>query len=199
MLLFILLFKLPDVLGNSFSVPFLLDMGVSKTNIGAIRNTYGLALTIIGALAGAGISSKLGLKPSLWLFGILQATSNAGYLLLAHWGATKGLLLGVISVENFCGGLVTAGFSIFMMAQCDRRYSAFQFALLTSIMALANFTLAPAGYAADQLGWPTFFALTIAAALPGMAILPWLRCEEAAPEAPPTKEEEFVTTDARLD
>ena len=137
-------------------------------------NTYGLGLTVVGALAGAWMASKMGLRKCLLIFGTLQAASNAGYLLLARNGAAGGSLLAVISIENLCGGLVTAGFSIYVMAQCDRRYSAFQFALLTSAMALANFTLAPAGWLADRIGWSGFFIFTILAAIPGMAMLIWL-------------------------
>ncbi len=104
MLLFIMFFKLPDVLGNNFTVPFLKDMGVSDTDIGVIRNSYGLALTIVGALAGAWVVARLGLKRSLLLFGILQAVSNCGYLWLANFSVSRISLLSVISIENLCGG-----------------------------------------------------------------------------------------------
>lgn len=180
MLLFVILFKLPDVLGNNFSIPFLHDIGVSDATIGTIRNTYGLGMTIVGALAGTAVCARVGLRGSLWVFGTLQALSNTGYLLLAWKGPSTSLLLGVISVENFCGGLVTAGFSIYLMAQCDRRYSAYQFALLTSAMALANSLLAPAGWLSDQYGWTSFFLVSIAVAIPGMALIPLIPIAPAA-------------------
>ena len=80
-----------------------------------------------------------------------------------------------IGVENFCAGLVTAGFTAFLMSQCDKRYSAFQFALLTGGMALSRvIAVAGAGYLADHVGWQMFFMINMGLALPGMALLPLL-------------------------
>ena len=79
----------------------------------------------------------------------------------------------VIVVENFCAGLVVAGFGAFFMSLCSPRYSATQYALMTSLMAFSRDVLvAPAGKIALATGWPNFFLLTIAAGVPAMLLLP---------------------------
>lgn len=172
---FVILFKLPDVAAGGLTTPFLLDIGISKNDIGWIRQTLGLFITIVGALAGGALVGALGLKRSLWIFGILQAASNVGFLLLAQFPKSYPMLVGVLGTESFCGGLVTAGFSAFLMSQCDRRYSAFQFALLSSAMAITRIIgVAPGGWLADHTGWPLFFLITIVAAIPSLIMLPFL-------------------------
>lgn len=188
-ILFIVLFKLPDVLAEGMKMPFLMKMGYTKEQIGAIGQGLGLAMSIVGALCGGGTIARMGLWRSLWLFGILQAVSNVGFWVLAHMHPNVVALTGVICVENYCAGLVTAGFLAFLMSQCDRRFSATQFALLSSLMAVTRvLSMTPSGYLAEALGWSGFFLLSIAAGVPGMALLLWLR-----PTAQPLPEAKLLT------
>jgi MFS transporter, PAT family, beta-lactamase induction signal transducer AmpG len=174
-LVFVVVFKLPDYMASVMTMPFLLDCGFSNSDIGYIRQALGLVVTIGGALVGAGIVGRIGLMRSLVMFGILQAVSNAGFLVLANAPPTRMLLIGVIGIESFCAGLVAAGFVGFLMSCCDRRYAATQYALLTSLMTVAsNLGGAPTGYLAKHLGYPAFFAITIAIGIPGLLMLPWL-------------------------
>jgi PAT family beta-lactamase induction signal transducer AmpG len=174
-LVFVVLFKLPDYLAASIATPFLLDTGFSQTDIGTIQGGLGIAVTIAGALAGGALVARLGLNRSLWIVGLLQALSNFGYFALAVAGKHYPLLVGAIVVENFCGGLVAAGFMAFLMSLCSTRFSATQYALLSSLMGVSRDVLvAPAGGIAQSIGWPAFFLITLAAGLPGMAMLPLL-------------------------
>jgi PAT family beta-lactamase induction signal transducer AmpG len=78
-----------------------------------------------------------------------------------------------INIENFCGGLGTAAFVAFLMSLCNQRFSATQYALLSSLMAVSRDILAaPAGKIAQSTGWPLFFLITIVAAVPGLLLLP---------------------------
>lgn len=188
---FVLLFRLPDTLANRMTMPFLLDaMHYAASDVGVIRQFAGLWVTIAGTIAGGVIVAKIGVVRSLWVFGVLQAISNCGFLALAWLGPDVSLLdakqvmtltpgdtrylalAGVVVIESFCGGLVTAGFIAFLMSQCDRRYSATQYALLTSFMTLTG-TLAAAftGYVVADVGYMAFFAITIGAGLPGMLLI----------------------------
>jgi len=204
-LVFILLFKLPDVLCNAMTMPFLIkDLGYTPNQIGAIRQFIGFFIVIVGALGGGIVVSRIGVIRSLWIFGVLQALSNAGFWLLANigndravfqtidWSAgtftlhmtlTRGLawLIGVIAVESLCAGLVTAGFVAFLMSQCDRRFSAFQYAILSAVTA-ATIPLfgSLTGFLVDKVGYAQFFLLTILFAVPGMALLPWLKEKKEA-------------------
>jgi PAT family beta-lactamase induction signal transducer AmpG len=175
-ILFIILYKLPDVLADALKTPFLLGVGATKEQIGTLAQGAGLALSIVGALAGGAVVVRLGLWRSLWIFGILGAVSNLGYWFLASTGLTYAKLGAVISIEYFCAGLVNAGFVAFLMSQCSRSYSATQYALLSSLMALTRiFAAPPAGWAVQHFGWAHFFAISILAAAPGLVLLAWVR------------------------
>jgi MFS transporter, PAT family, beta-lactamase induction signal transducer AmpG len=159
-LLFIVLFRLGDAMVAKFAVPFLGGKGIgfSDADIGNIRQGLGLVATIVGTLMGGAALSKLGINRSLWLFGSLQAISNVGYYILAVVGKNYATMFVAINVENFCSGLGTAGFVGFLMSLCNSRFSATQFALLSSLMAVGRDLIAgPAGNASVAkkylLGW----------------------------------------------
>lgn len=172
-LLFIVLYKLGDALVNNMVTPFLLTTGFSQTDIGAVQGGMGLIATIVGALAGGALLSQWGVNRSLWIFGGLQAISNLAYFLLAQAGQNYQMMVVAINIENFCGGLGTAAFVAFLMSLCNQRFSATQYALLSSLMAVSrDILVAPAGGIANAIGWPLFFLLTIAAAVPGLLLLP---------------------------
>ncbi|MDH6059988.1 AmpG family muropeptide MFS transporter [Chrysosporum bergii ANA360D] len=172
-LLFIVLYKLGDSFVNNMSTPFLLQTGFTQTDIGAIQGVMGLIATIVGTLAGGTILSKIGVNRSLWLFGGLQAVSNLAYYILANIGQNYQALVLTINIENFCGGLGTAAFMAFLMNMCNQRFSATQYALLSSFMAVSrDILVAPAGTLAKSTGWPLFFIISIVAAIPGLLLLP---------------------------
>lgn len=174
-LLFITLYKLGDALLSNMATPFLLTIGFTKTAIGAIQVGMGLIATIVGALAGGAILSKIGINRSLWVFGALQALSNIFYFILSQPQFAKNyqVMVLTINIENFCGGLGTAAFVAFLMSLCNQRFSATQYALLSSLMAVSRDILAaPAGKIAQSTGWPLFFLITIVAAVPGLLLLP---------------------------
>jgi MFS transporter, PAT family, beta-lactamase induction signal transducer AmpG len=173
-LLFMMLYKFGDALVSNMSIPFLLKTGFSQTAIGAVQGGMGIAATIVGTLVGGSVFSKIGINRSLWVFGILQALSNIAYWLLAIMGKNDTFMVVAINIENFCGGLGNAGFLGFMMSICNPLFSATQFALLSSLMAVSrDILVAPAGKIAEATGWSTFFLITIAAAIPGLFLLPF--------------------------
>jgi len=171
-LVFITLYRLADSMAGNMATPFLLKSGFTQTDVGAIQGGVGLLATIVGALCGGASISRLGINRCLWIFGVLQLASNIGYYALSLDPVYSTMVV-VIIVENFCAGLVVAGFGAFFMSLCSPRYSATQFALMTSLMAFSRDVLvAPAGKIAAATGWPTFFLLTIAAGVPAMLLLP---------------------------
>lgn len=185
-LLFVALFRLPDGVANVLTVPFLqtgLEFG--KGEIALVREGLGLGFGIAGALVAGPLTARLGVIPALWVFGALQAASNLGFSLLAAVGKSLPVLVGVVAVENFCGGLVAAGFVAYLMGLCDRRYSATQYALFTGLMFLVSTEVgARSGELARAVGFGPAFAVTAALGLPGMALLPFLPRTEAARPSP---------------
>jgi PAT family beta-lactamase induction signal transducer AmpG len=181
---FIVLYKLGDAFLSNMSTPFLLKTGFTKTDIGAIQLGMGSIATIVGALAGGSILSQIGINRSLWVFGLLQALSNFVYFLLAVLGQNYQFMVIAINVENFCGGLGTAAFIGFLMSLCNQRFSATQYALLSSLMAVSRDILAaPAGAIAEITGWQMFFLISIAVAVPGLLLLPFFAPWNSKPVA----------------
>jgi PAT family beta-lactamase induction signal transducer AmpG len=171
-LLFVVFYKFGDAFAVSLATPFLIDSGFTKTEIGTVFKGIGMVATILGAIAGGGIVAKIGTYRSLWIFGILQALSNLGFLAIAKMGAHFPLLVGVIGFDQFAGGLGTAAFVAFLMALCNVQFTATQYALLTSVMAIARVTVGvPAGYVVSAYGWPLFFVVSLLAAVPGLVFL----------------------------
>jgi PAT family beta-lactamase induction signal transducer AmpG len=173
LLVFIVVYKLPDYLAASMATPFLLDLGFSQTDLGTIQGGLGIGATIAGALAGGWLVGRIGINRSLWVMGILQAASNLAYYGLALVGKSYGFLVATIVIENLCTGLVAAGFIAFLTSLCTVQYSATQFALLSSLMGVSrDLLVSPAGGIAKATGWPVFFLITLAAAAPGLLLVP---------------------------
>ena len=170
---FILLYKLGDYLAANMVTPFLLKTGFSLEEVGTIKGGVGLVATLGGGLVGGAVLSRVGINRSLWIFGGLQAVSNLAYFALALLGKNSLMMLVAVNIENFCGGLGTAAFLGFLMNLCDPRFSATQYALLSSLVAVSREIIAsPAGKIAEVMGWPSFFFLTFCAAIPGLLVLP---------------------------
>lgn len=172
-LIFIVLYKLGDYLAANMTTPFLVKTGFSLSAIGDIKGGMGLVATLVGGLVGGVILSKIGINRSLWMFGALQAVSNLAYFSLALVGKSYPLMVLTVNIENFCAGLGTAAFLGFLMNLCNPRFSATQYALLSSLVAVSREVFAsPGGTIAQSTGWPLFFFLTFLAALPGIFLLP---------------------------
>jgi len=183
MLLFIMLYKLGDAIAGAMTTPFLLDIGFSRTDVGMANKALGLITTIAGTLVGGGIISKLGIHRSLWIFAFLQAGSNLTFTVLAVAGKNYPIMVGAVAVENICGGMGTAAFIAFMMSLCDKRFTATQYALLTSFMAVTRVVAGvPTGFMVNSLGWPMFYAVSVLGALPGILLLPRFAPWRSVPE-----------------
>lgn len=188
MLALIVLYKLGDAFAGNLTTAFLLrGPGFTPTEVGAISKGFGLAATIAGALAGGALMAKLRLYRALLLFGALQAVTNLGFMALAGAGKDYLLLYLVIGAENLCGGMGTAAYVALLMALCDRRFSATQYALLSALSAVGRVYVGPlAGYLVASLGWQMFFLGTFLIALPGVAMLYFLRATlDALDQSPP--------------
>ncbi|MFZ5537587.1 MAG: AmpG family muropeptide MFS transporter [Pseudomonadota bacterium] len=182
LILLVVLYKLGDAFAGSLTTAFLIrGAGFTPTDVGLVNKGFGLAATLIGALAGGLWLMRLGLFRALMLFGILQAVTNLGFFALSLSPQHYPLMVVVVGLENLAGGMGTAAFVALLMGLCEVRYSATQFALLSALASLGRVLLGPvAGGVVTWLDWPLFFVLTFLAALPGLW---WLNRMRPAVEA----------------
>ena len=174
-LLFIVFYKYSDSLAGSMTTPFLLKTGFSQKEVGAVFGGAGLIATIVGTLTGGAAIGKWGINRSLWVFVVFQGLSNLTYYALALSSESHAFMTTAVVVENFGLGLVTAAMTAFLMSMCDKRFTATQFALLSSLMAASrDLLVAPAGKIAESLGWPSFFLITVSMAIPPLLLLPFI-------------------------
>lgn len=171
-LLFVILYKLDVVMATALTTPFMLELGFTKTDIGAVTKGFGMVATIVGTLAGGAVVARAGMKASLWIFGILQSVSTLAFLALARLGHHYPMMVAAIGLENLCSGMGTAAYVAFLMSLCNKRFTATQYALLTSLMAITRVIVgAPTGYLAKTIGWELYFLVSMLAAVPGLLLL----------------------------
>lgn len=177
LLLLIVLYKLGDAYAGTLTTVFLIrGVGFSVSEVGTINKGLGFASLIVGAIFGGTLMVRLRLFRSLLIFGMLQAVSNLSFMFLAWVGKSYGMLIFTVAFENFSGGMGTAAFVSLLMAICNHRYTATQYALLSSLAAIGRIFVAPtSGYLVESIGWPSFFFITFLTALPGLWLLWWLR------------------------
>ncbi|MEK6592825.1 MAG: AmpG family muropeptide MFS transporter, partial [Pseudomonadota bacterium] len=174
-LAFILLYKLGDTMAAAMTTPFYLDLGYSKTEIGTVVKLFGFWATIIGGTLGGIWILRIGMNRALWLFGLGQMLSTLGFVVLAGLQPSIAALATVVAIENLTAGLGTAAFVGFMAALTDRRFTATQYALLSSLVGVPRvFASAPTGWLAEWLGWASFFLMCALIAIPGLLLLRWI-------------------------
>ena len=188
-LLFILIFKLPDAAMGFMVKPFWVDSGFSAAQIGLVSVNIGLVLSIAGGVTGGWITDRIGIFSALWILGLAQALSNLGYWIaagiipLAGAGAVaaipfehKAILYAASATESFTGGLGTAAFLAFLMAIVQKERAATEYALLSSVFALSRSVAGwVGGIGAQSMGYANWFLLTVFLAIPAYLLLPWVR------------------------
>ncbi len=158
------------------TIPFYLDLGFTKSEIAAIVKIFGFPITIAGTFLGGVLVMRHGIYKCLLWFGVLQAVSTAGFIWLAYVGHDIWVLTAVIAFENLSAGLGTAAYIGFIASLTDKRFTATQFALLTSFMGMPRvFAAAPTGYMVGAFGWSGFFLFCTVIALPGILLIIWLQ------------------------
>ncbi|PYS56035.1 MAG: MFS transporter [Acidobacteria bacterium] len=177
-LAFVVLYKLSDNLTQALTGPFLVQTGFSPADVGVGRSGMSVAATLIGTFCGGMLTTTLGLGRALWIFGFLQIFSNLGYALVAQLGPNRAVMYAAVAFELGSSGLGSGAFGVLLLRLTQKRFSATQFALLTSLFSVPRILAGPpAGFLADTLGWRDFFILTLPLGIPGLVMLarfvPW--------------------------
>jgi PAT family beta-lactamase induction signal transducer AmpG len=172
-LAFVVLYKLGDQLTQSLTRPFLIDMGYDAVHRGIALATLSVVLTTLGTFAGGIVTTLAGLGHALWIFGVVQIFSNAGYFLLSVLDRPNLVAMYAgVGFEVFTAGLGMGAFGVLLLRLTEKRFSATQYALFSSLMAVPRVVAGPiTGFTVDAVGWPAFFLITMVLGIPGLMML----------------------------
>jgi PAT family beta-lactamase induction signal transducer AmpG len=122
---------------------------------------------------GGWVTTLAGLGHSLWIFGFLQLFSNVGYYFLSILGKpVPGALYAATGFELLTSGMGTGAFSVLLLRLTEKRFSATQYALFSSLFALPRVIAGPiTGFAVAAIGWSSFFLTTLVIGVPGLLML----------------------------
>ena len=170
---FVVLYKLSDQLTQSLTRPFLIDMGYNADQRGVAVGLITLVTTMVGAVFGGWVTTLAGLGHSLWIFGFLQLFSNLGYYVVSVLGQPIPIVMyAATGFELLASGMGTGAFSVLLLRLTEKRFSATQYALFSSLFALPRVAAGPVtGFAVNAIGWPTFFLTTMVIGVPGLLML----------------------------
>jgi PAT family beta-lactamase induction signal transducer AmpG len=172
LIVLLLCYKIGDAFALKFFTAFMQHTGFTKTEIGVAVKAVLTTGAMVGALLGGIWMIKLGLRRAMLIFAVLQGLTNLGYLLLHHVGKQYGVMLGAVALDALASGMGNIASVALMMALCDKRFSAFQYALLSMVALLPRYTLGgPAGYLADVAGWGGYYLTSFALAIPGVVLV----------------------------
>lgn len=171
-LIFALIYKVDANIAQALMSTFFLKTGFTLTELGAIRKTASIVGSLAGTAVGGFAMVKLGMKRSLWVFGLLQGIVGICFVIMTYLGRNQTMLAVTVFSEFFFSGMGTAAYAAFFLAICDRRYSATQYALLTSLMAQSRILIsAQMGFLQQAVGWRNYFLISIVAMIPGLLML----------------------------
>jgi PAT family beta-lactamase induction signal transducer AmpG len=174
-LLFILLHKIGDTLGQLVLRLLLDDMGYTNDEIAIWDVGVGFWAYLIGIAIGGVLYSQIGMKRSLLIALILMGVSNASFAFLAMAGHTNFGLAGCMMFENIASGIGGVVVVAYFSALCDLRFTASQYALISASASVVGRVLTgtTAGALVEAIGFVNFYWLTTLAAVPGIVLF-WL-------------------------
>jgi len=184
LVLFVLTYKLGEFAIGPMVKPFWVDYGKTiwpaqedlMFQIGLFPTTFGIVLSVAGALMGGAFISRYGIFRGIWFLGLLQAVSNLGYSLVDWFNLGRFGLYGASMFESLSGGLGTAAFLAFLMNVCQKEHATVQYAFLSSIFSLTGRLIgAISGFGAEKYGFANYFAITFLLSMPAYCLLPWVK------------------------
>jgi MFS transporter, PAT family, beta-lactamase induction signal transducer AmpG len=184
LILFVLTYKLGEFAIGPMVKPFWVDYGKSiwplqddlMFQIGLFPTTFGIVLSVLGALLGGAFISRFGIFHAVWALGLLQATSNLGYSFVDWMNLGRFGLYGASMFESLSGGLGTAAFLAFLMNICQKEHATIQYAFLSSIFSLTGRLIGGiSGLGAERYGYGNYFAITFLLSMPAYLLLPWVK------------------------
>ena len=180
LLLIISTYRLTDIVMGPMAMPFYLDLGFSKTEIGALVKTIALFGSVIGFFIGGLIIKRISLFNALLLGGLCVLFTNLFFAYVASVQANISLLSLIVGLDSFAAGLVGTVNIAFLTSLVSKKFTAVQYAMLTSFMMLpGKFFSGFSGMLADyyvstssiESGWEYFFYTTSAMSIPALLLI----------------------------
>lgn len=165
-------YRMSDTVMGVMANVFYIDLGFTKEQIASISKLFGLVMTLLGAGAGGLLIVRFGIMPILFIGGVASAATNLLFALLSGIGADLHMLMITISCDNFSGGLATAAFVAYLSSLTNLKFSASQYALLSSIMLLLPRLVGGySGALVERFGYAEFFVITALLGIPTLILI----------------------------
>jgi len=180
LLLIISTYRLTDIVMGPMAMPFYLDLGFSKTEIGALVKTIALFGSVIGFFIGGLLIKRISLFSALLFGGFCVLITNLFFAYVASTQANISLLSLIVGFDSFAAGLVGTINIAFLTSLVSKKFTAVQYAMLTSFMMLpGKFLSGFSGVLADyyvtasslESGWSYFFYTTSAMSIPALLLI----------------------------
>ncbi len=167
-------YRMSDTVMGVMANVFYIDQGFSKDQIASVSKLFGLIMTLLGAAFGGLLIVRFSILPILFIGGAASAATNLMFMLLVEMGANLNMLIVTISCDNFSGGLASTAFVAYLSSLTNLKFSATQYALLSSLMLLLPRLLGGySGVMVEQLGYSNFFLVTALLGIPTLVLIVW--------------------------
>ena len=175
---FVFLFKIGEAFLGRMSIIFYKEIGFSKADIAIYSKGLGWITTVIFTLLGGLFAIRSGVIKAMFVSGILMASTNLLFSLLAWSGKSELLFAIAVIFDDMAAAFATVAFVAFISMLVDRTYTATQYALLASIGTAGRTTLAASsGAMVDWLNgdWGIFFIITAIMVIPSLIFLYFIK------------------------
>ncbi|EEP69496.1 AmpG family muropeptide MFS transporter [Kingella oralis] len=168
------LYRISDIVSGVISNVFYADMGFSKVEIASAVKTFGVAMSILGGIAGGVLAQRFRLMNMMMLGAVAAAATNLLFVWLAMRGHDVPLMYTAVGLDNFAAGLAGTVFVAFLSALTNIRFTAVQYALFSSLMTLLPKTIGGySGAIVKQIDYTGFFLFTAALGVPIVLLVWW--------------------------
>ncbi|MEE4175045.1 MAG: AmpG family muropeptide MFS transporter [Xanthomonadales bacterium] len=170
-LLFVSFYRMSDYVLGILANPFYLDIGYSKSTIATVAKVYGAWVTILGVGLGGWAVVRFGVARCLVIATTLIASTNLFFAVNALVGAEAWMLAVTISADNIAQGFGGTVLIAYLSSLTNRDFTATQYALLSSFMALLpKFLAGFSGNVQESTGWLGFFLYAAAMGVPAIVL-----------------------------
>ena len=180
LLMIIATYRLTDIVMGPMATPFYIDMGFTLTEIGAVVKIVALLASIFGISMGALLLKKIGIYKSLMLGAFLVMLTNVCFSYVAISEKSITSLSMIVAMDSIAAGIVGTVNIAFLTSLVSKKYTGFQYALLTGFMTGPGFVLKGLsglwvnylqGIYGDDFGWMGFYVTTSLLTMPVILFL----------------------------